>query len=97
MISRRQSVGGRCLPYGDQNNEIRINRATLTTPALRSTPTTVRHLPHQTPGLTLSTHQANTRSTKNGATAISERHRHRYEVNTGYRDALERAAWCSAA
>ena len=25
-----------------------------------------------------------------GGTAISERHRHRYEVNTGYRDALER-------
>ncbi|HZZ36060.1 MAG TPA: gamma-glutamyl-gamma-aminobutyrate hydrolase family protein, partial [Caulobacteraceae bacterium] len=26
-----------------------------------------------------------------GTTAISERHRHRYEVNIGYRDAFERA------
>ncbi len=26
-----------------------------------------------------------------GATTISERHRHRYEVNTGYREPLERA------
>ena len=30
-----------------------------------------------------------------GADTISERHRHRYEVNVHYKEALERAGWSS--